>query len=73
MVLLVEARRLHATEIRHKPSDQVVAEAVDHLDEEEVRDCVEHLRDVQRYGYGSPRGLALIEARDHPSRDGEQG
>ena len=45
---------------------------VDHLDEEAVRDCVEHLRDVHRYGYGSARGLALVEARDHRSRDGKQ-
>ena len=46
---------------------------VDQLDEEAVGECVERLRDVHRDGYGSARGLALIEARDHPSRDGEQG
>ena len=46
---------------------------VDHLDEEVVRDSVERLRDVHRYGYSSARGLVLIEARDHPSTDGEQG
>ena len=46
---------------------------VDHLDEEAVGDGVEHFRDVHRDGYGSAWGLALIEARDHPSRDGEQG
>ena len=61
-------------EVRHKPPDQVVAEsgAVDHLDEEAVGDGVERLRDFHRYGYGSARGLALVEARYHPSRDGEQ-
>ena len=46
---------------------------MDHLDEEAVGDGVERLRDVHSYGYGSARGLALIEARDHPSSDGEQG
>ena len=46
---------------------------MDHLDEEVVRDVVERLQDVHLYGYGYARGLALIEARDHPSRDGEQG
>ena len=62
-------------EVRHKPSGQFVAEseAVDHLDEETVRDGVERLRDVHCYGYGSARGFVLVEARDHPSRDGEQG
>ena len=35
-------------------------------------DGAECLRDVHRDGYGSARGLALIEAGDHPSRDGEQ-
>ena len=71
-MLLVEARRLPAVEVRHKPSDQVVAEsgAVDHLDEVAVRDGVERIRDVHRYG--SARGLVLIEARDHPSRNEEQ-
>ena len=74
VVLLVKARHPPAAEVRHEPSDQVVAElgAVDHLDEEAVRDGVERLRDVHRDGYGSVRGLALIEARDHTSRDGEQ-
>ena len=74
VVLLVEARRLPAAEVHHKPSDQVVAESgvVDHVDEEAVRDCVDTLN-LHCYGYGSARGLALIEARDHPSRDGEQG
>ena len=38
-----------------------------------MRDGVEHLQDVHRYDYGSARGLVLIEARDHHSRDGEQG
>ena len=54
LVLLVKARRFNAAEVRYKPSNQVVAEsgAVDHLDEEAVRDCVEHLRDVHHYGYG---------------------
>ena len=47
--------------------------AVDHLDEEVVRNSVEHLRDVHRYGYGSARGLALVEARNHPSRNRKQG
>ena len=46
---------------------------VDHLDEEAVGDGFERLRDVHRDGYGSARVLVLIEARDHPSRDGEQG
>ena len=44
---------------------------MDHLDEEAVRDCVKLLRDV--HCYCSARGLALIEVRDHRSRDGEQG
>ena len=72
---LVRARCLPATEVRHEPSNQVVAVsgAMDHLDEEAVEDCVEHLQDVHRYGYGSVRGLTLVKARDHPSRDGEQG
>ena len=35
-------------------------------------DSVERLREVHSDGYGSARGLALIEARDHPSRVGEQ-
>ena len=62
-------------EVRHKPSDLVVAELgpVDHLDEEAVRDCVERLQDVHHYGYGSAMGLGLIGARDHLSSDGEQG
>ena len=47
--------------------------AADHLDEEGLGDGVERLRDVHRYGCGSARGFALIEARDHPSRDWEQG
>ena len=60
-MLLVKARRLPAAEVCHKPSDQVVAEsgAVDHLDEEEVRDDVERLRDVHLYGYDSARWLAF--------------
>ena len=35
VVLLVKARRLPAADVRHKPSDQIVAEsgAVDHLEE----------------------------------------
>ena len=57
-----------SAEVRHKPSCHVVSEseAVDHLDEEVVRNGVERLRDV--HCYGSARGLALVEARDHPSR-----
>ena len=75
VVLLVEAWGLPAAEVGHKPSNQIVSEsgAVDHLDEEVVRDRVKHLRDVHRYGYCSARGLALVETRDHPSRNGEQG
>ena len=75
VVLLVEARRLPAAEVRHEPSNQVVAEsgAVDHLDEEGVRDCVECFRDVHHYGYGSARGLTFVKAWDHPSRDRELG
>ena len=39
-----------------------------------VGDCVERLRDVHRYGYGSAMGLALIETRDHTLAEmGEQG
>ena len=64
-----------ALSCRGGPSVQVVAESgvVDHLDEEAVRDGVERLRDVHHYGYRSARGLALVEARDHTSRDREQG
>ena len=47
--------------------------AVDHLDEEVVGNGVERLRPVHRDGYGSARVLALIEARDHTSRDGVHG
>ena len=75
MLLLLEARRLTGAEGGHEPSIQVVTEsgAVDHLDEEAVRDGVECLQDVHCYGYGSARVLSLVEARDHPSRDGELG
>ena len=54
-----------------QPLQQIVSgpEAVDHLDEEAVRDRIEHLRDVHRYVYCSARGLTLVEA----SRNGEQG
>ena len=74
VVLLVKAQLLPVTEVRHEPSGQVVAEsgAMDDLNEEAVRDCIECLRDVHRYCYGSAMGLALVEARDHTSRDGEQ-
>ena len=41
---------------------------MDHLNEETVRDSIERLQDVHRYGSG--RGLALVEAKNHPSRDG---
>ena len=43
MVLLVEARRLPAAEVRHEPSDKIVAEsgAVDHLNEETVSNAFE--------------------------------
>ena len=63
------------TDLRHKPSDQIVEEsrAVDHLDDEAVGDDVKRLREVFRYFFGSARGLALIEARNHPCRDWEQG
>ena len=62
-------------EVRHKPTDKVVAESgvEDHIDEEAVGDSVEYLRDVHRYGYGSTRGIVFIEAKDYPNRDGEQG
>ena len=58
-----------------KPSDQVVAElgVMDRVDEEAVGEGVERLRELHRYGYGSAWGLALIEAKDYPIRDGEQG
>ena len=61
--------------VHHETSHQVVAESgmVDHLDEEVVRNGVKHLRKVHRYGYGSARRFALVEARNYPSRDGEQG
>ena len=59
----------------HKPSNQVVpeSEAVDLFDEDAVRNNVERLRDAHRYGDCSARGLSLVEARDHPKRNGEQG
>ena len=43
MVLLVKTQCLPDTEVRHKSSGQVVTDsgAVDHLDEEAVRDGVE--------------------------------
>ena len=64
-----------AAEVCHEPPHQIVSEsgAVDHLDDEAVRYCVECLRDVHRYGYCSARGLTLVEARDHPNRNGEHG
>ena len=75
VVLLVKARGLPAAEVCHKPPNQIGLElgAVDHLDKEAVRDRVERLRDVHRYCYWSARGLTLVEARDHPSRNREQG
>ena len=73
VVLLVDERHLPAAEVHHEPSNQVMAESgeMDHLNEEAVRDCVEWLRDIHRYGYGSARWLTLVKARDHPSRDRE--
>ena len=58
-----------------KATSQIVtqSEAVDHLDKETVRDCVELFRDVHRYGYCSAKGVTLVEARNHPSRNTEQG
>ena len=47
--------------------------AVDHLNNEVVRDYVERLRDVHSYGCFSARGLTMVKARNHPSRNGEQG
>ena len=79
VVLLVEARHLPVAEVgMPRPTSHLTrlwqeSRGVDHLDEEVVGDVVDCLRDVHSYSYGSARGLALIEARDHPSRDGEQG
>ena len=74
VVLLVEAQAFPATEVCYKPSNQIVSElgAVDYRDEEAVRDSIERLRDVHRYGFCSAMGLTLVETRDHPSRNGEQ-
>ena len=74
-MLLVKARGLPAAEVCHKPPYQIVSEsgAVDHLDEEAVRELVQCFRDVHGYGYCSARGLTLVENRDHPSRNGELG
>ena len=36
------------------------------------RGGIKGLRDVRRYVYCSARRLALVETRDHPSRNGEQ-
>ena len=74
VVLLIEARGLPATDVCHKPPHQIVTEsgAVDHLDKEEVRDRLERIRDIHRYGYCSARKLTLDEARKHPSRNGSQ-
>ena len=50
--LLVKARGPPAAEVYHKPSNQIVLEsgAVDHLNEEAVRDRIKCLRDFQRCG-----------------------
>ena len=68
-------RDLPATGVCHEPPHQIEPKSgvVDNLDEEAVRNCVERLRDVHRYGYSYARGLTLIEARDYPSRNGAQG
>ena len=75
VVLLVKARGLPVAEVLHKPPHHFLSEsgAVDLLDEDAVRNGVERLWDVYLYGYGSARWLALVEARDHPSRNEEQG
>ena len=75
VVGLIEARDLSVAEVCQKPTSQIVtqSEAVDHLDKETVRDCVELFRDVHRYGYCSAKGVTLVEARNHPSRNTEQG
>ena len=44
-----------------------------HLDEEAVRNRVERIRNIHHYGYSSARRLTFIEARDHISRNWEQG
>ena len=55
------ARGFPAAEVCHKPPHQIVAEsgAVDHLDKEALRDIVERLRDVHRYGDCSAIGGLL--------------
>ena len=70
-VLLLVNACLLASKVHHEPSNQVVAEsgAMDHLNEEAVRDSIERLQDVHCFGSG--RGLALVEATNHPSRDGD--
>ena len=57
------------------PSNQVVlaSEAVGHLYEEAVWNRVESLRNVHRYVDSSARGFSMVEARDHPSWNFEQG
>ena len=53
VLLLIEARGLPVAEVCLKPPHQIVMEsrAVDRLDKEAVKDCVERLRDVHRHGY----------------------
>ena len=62
-------------DVCHKSPNQIVSEseAVDHLNEDLVRDRIKCPQDVHRYGYCSAWGLLLVETRDHPSRNGELG
>ena len=57
------------------PPHQIVTEsgAVDHLDKEAVRDRVERLRDAHGLWILFGQRLTLVEARNHFSRNGEQG
>ena len=62
-------------EVCHQPYNQIVSElgAVDHLSREVVWHRVKNIRHVDLYGYCSATGFALVEKRDHPSRNWEQG
>ena len=72
VVLLVKAWRLSAAEVRHEPTDQVVAEsgAVDLFDEEAVSNAYEMSTAMAMVLL---RGLRLLKPETNPSRDGEQG
>ena len=74
VVLLIEARGLPAAKVCHKSPHQILMESgvMDNFDKEAVRHCVERLRNLNRYGYYSAKGITLVESREPPTRNGEQ-